>query len=87
MTSFRITYARSVYFNLFIENIDVYVDDLVIAGTTHEAIMKFKQPITAKFECKNFGKFDRILNMEVICTVEGVYSYHSPCMSRMWSRS
>ena len=33
----------------------VYVDDLVIAGTTQEAIMKFKQQITAKFECKDLG--------------------------------
>ena len=31
----------------------VYVGDLVIAGTPLEAIMKFKQQITAKFECKD----------------------------------
>ena len=49
----------------------VYVDDLVIAGTTQEAIMKFKQQITAKFECKDLGELDRILNMEVTRTVEG----------------
>ena len=49
----------------------MYVDDLVIAGTTHEAIMKFKQQITAKFECKDLGELDRILNMEVTRTVEG----------------
>ena len=48
----------------------VYVDDLVIAGTTQEAIMKFKQQITAKFECKDFGELDRILNMEVTRTGE-----------------
>ena len=34
----------------------VYVDDLVVAGTTQEAIMKFKQQITAKFECKDLGE-------------------------------
>ena len=45
------------------------VDDLVIDGTTQEAIMKFKQQITAKFECKDLGKLDRILNMEVTRTV------------------
>ena len=49
----------------------VYVDDLVIAGTTQEAIMKFKQQITTKFECKDLGELDRILIMEVTRTVEG----------------
>ena len=49
----------------------MYVDDLVIAGTTQEAIMEFKQQITAKFECKDLGELDRILNMEVTRTVEG----------------
>ena len=49
----------------------VCVDDLIIAGTTQEAIMKFKQQITAEFECKDLGELDRILNMEVPRTVEG----------------
>ena len=49
----------------------VYVDDLVIVGTTQEAIMKFKQQITAKFECKDLGELDKILNMKVTRTVGG----------------
>ena len=49
----------------------MYVDDLDIAGTTQEAIMKFKQQITAKFDCKDLGELGRILNMEVTRTVEG----------------
>ena len=46
----------------------VLVDDLVIAGTNQEAIMKFKQQITAKIECKDLGELDRILNTEVTHT-------------------
>ena len=33
--------------------------------------MKFKQQINAKFECKDLGELDRILNMKVTRTVEG----------------
>ena len=33
--------------------------------------MKFKQQISAKFECKNLKELDRILNMEVIFTLKG----------------
>ena len=51
----------------------VYVDGLVISGTTQEAIMKFKQQITAKFECKDLGELDRILYWMVTHTVEGGY--------------
>ena len=43
----------------------VFVDDLVIAGTTQEAIVKFKKQITAKYECNDLG------SMEVTRTVEG----------------
>ena len=39
----------------------VYADDLVIARTTQGQ----------KFECRDLGKIDRILNMEVTRTVEG----------------
>ena len=49
----------------------VYVDDLVIAGTNQEAIKAFKQRITTKYECKDVGGLDRILNMEINRTVEG----------------
>ena len=49
----------------------VYVDDLIIAGTTQAAIMKVKQQITASFECKDLGELDRILNVEVTRSVEG----------------
>ena len=49
----------------------MFVDDLVIAGTIQEAIMKFKQQITANFECKDLGELDRILNMEVTHIEEG----------------
>ena len=49
----------------------VYVDDLVIAGSTQKAITTFKQQITAKYECKDLGPLDRILNMEVVRTREG----------------
>ena len=34
-------------------------------------IRAFKQQITAKYECKDLGEPDRILNMEVTGTVEG----------------
>ena len=46
----------------------VYVDDIVITGTAQEA---FKQQIHAKFECKDLGELNRILNTEVTRTVEG----------------
>ena len=49
----------------------VYVDDLVIAGSTQKAITTFKQQITAKYDCKDLGPLDRILNMEVVRTREG----------------
>ena len=49
----------------------VYVDDLVIAGSTQKAITTFKQQITAKYDCKDLGALDRILNMEVVRTKEG----------------
>ena len=49
----------------------VYVDDLVIAGSTQTAITTFKQQITAKYDCKNLGALDRILNMEVMHTKKG----------------
>ena len=49
----------------------MYVEDLVITGTIQESIMKFIQHITAKYECKDVGELDRIINMEVTCTVEG----------------
>ena len=49
----------------------VYVDDLVIAGTIQEVIMKFKQQINAKFECKDLGELDRIFIIEVTRTAEG----------------
>ena len=49
----------------------VNVDNLVIAGTTQEAIMKFKHQITAKYKCKDLKELDRILNMDVTHTVEG----------------
>ena len=48
----------------------VYVDDLVIAGTTQKAISIFKQQITAKYDCEDLGALDRILNMEVVRTKE-----------------
>ena len=48
--------------------------------------MKFKQQITAKFECKDLGELDKILNMEVTRTVEGGLCL-SHCMSRMSSRN
>ena len=47
------------------------MDDLVIAGTTQEAIMKFKQQIAAKFECKDLGELGRIFNMKVTRTMKG----------------
>ena len=49
----------------------MYVDDLVIAATTQKTIMKFKQQITAKYESKDLGELDRILNMEITRTAEG----------------
>ena len=49
----------------------VYVDDLVIAGTTQKAISTSKPQITAKYDCKDLGALDRILNMEVVRTKEG----------------
>ena len=49
----------------------VCVDDLVIAWTTQEAIMKLKQQLTSKFECKDLEELDRKLNVEVTRTVEG----------------
>ena len=55
----------------------MYVDNLVIAGTAQAAIMEFKQQITAKFECKDLGELDRILNMEVTRTVEGGFNKNS----------
>ena len=39
---------RSEYITL-----TVYVDDLVIAGSTHKAITTFKRQITAKYDCKD----------------------------------
>ena len=49
----------------------VYVDDLVIAGTTQEAIRAFKQQITAKYQYKDLSKLDMILYMAVTRTVQG----------------
>ena len=45
--------------------------DLVIAGTTQDTTMKFKQQITAKCECKDLEELDRIFKMEVTRTIEG----------------
>ena len=49
----------------------MYLDDLVIAGSTQKAITTFKQQITAKYDCKDWSDLDRILNMEVMRTKEG----------------
>ena len=48
----------------------VYMDDLVITGTTLETIRAFNQQITVKYECKDLGELDRICNIEVTRTVE-----------------
>ena len=48
----------------------MYLEDLVIAGTTQEVTIKFKKRITAKYECKDLGELDLILNMKVTRTVE-----------------
>ena len=45
--------------------------EYIIAGTTQKAIIKFKQQITAKLECKDLGELARILIIEVTRTVEG----------------
>ena len=42
----------------------VYVDDLVIAGTTQKVFTTFKQQITSMYECKDLGALDRILTKE-----------------------
>ena len=60
----------------------MYVDNPVIAGTNQEAIMKFKQQITAKFECKDVGELNMMLSMEVTRTVEWGLFCRSHCISR-----
>ena len=49
-----------------IKGLTVYVDDLVIAGTTQEAIS-----VQITDHSEDLGELDRILNMEVSCTVVG----------------
>ena len=44
----------------------VYVDDLVIAGSTQKAITTFKQHTTANYHRKDLGALDRILNIKVV---------------------
>ena len=46
----------------------VYVDDLMIEPSSKKVITTFQQQITAKYDCKDLGALDRILNMEVVHT-------------------
>ena len=61
----------------------MYVGDLVITGSIQEAIMKFTQQITANYECKVLGELDRILNMEVTQTAEGVIPYVKDVLAKL----
>ena len=49
----------------------MYVDKLVIAGTTLEAIRAFKKQITEKNESKDLGELNKILKRKATSTVEG----------------
>ena len=52
--------------------VGVFVDDMVIAGSSEAAVKQFKLEIAGKFNVKDLGELKRILGMEVTrCADEG----------------
>ena len=62
----RFTEKRSQY-----HIVGVYIDDLIIPGLTQATVDTFKKQLLKRFQCKDLGALDRILNMKITHTAEG----------------
>ena len=60
--------------------VGVYVDDCIIAGSTQARGDTSKQQLLKKFQCKDLGALDMILNMEITRTSGVVFFCFSLCM-------
>jgi len=54
-------------------NVLVYVDDLIISGNDHEAIVKFKTYLSECFHMKDLGTLKYFLGIEVARNLEGIF--------------
>ena len=43
----------------------IYVDDIVIAGSSDKIVNSFKTRLFKEFKCKDLGSVDKVLNMEI----------------------
>ena len=50
----------------------VYVDDLLVTGTSLELIIEFKRGMSARFEMSDLGKLTYYLGIEVDQHAEGI---------------
>jgi len=74
---FRQSYSDYSLFTLHHEdirlNVLVYVDDLIISGNDHEAIVKFKTYLSECFHMKDLGTLKYFLGIEVARNPEGIF--------------
>ena len=74
---FRQSYSDYSLFTLHHEdirlNVLVYVDDLIISGNDHEAIVKFKTYLSVCFHMKDLGTLKYFLGVEVARNPEGIF--------------
>jgi len=54
-------------------NVLVYVDDLIISGNDHEAIVKFKTYLSQYFHMKDLGTLKYFLGAEVARNPEDIF--------------
>lgn len=50
----------------------VYVDDLLVTGTSIKQILEFKREMATKFELSDLGKLTYYLGIEVLQCQEGI---------------
>nr|KYP53166.1 Retrovirus-related Pol polyprotein from transposon TNT 1-94 [Cajanus cajan] len=50
----------------------IYVDDLIIVGFSHDAVVKFKQYLSDCFHVKDFGALKYFLGLEVARSLDGL---------------
>ena len=54
-------------------NVLVYVDDLIVSGNDHEAIIQFKTYLSNCFHMKDLGNLKYFLGIEVARATDGIF--------------
>ena len=60
----------------------VYVDDLIIVGSSHDIIVRFKKYLSSCFHMKDLGLLKYFLGIKVARSKDGIF-FHNANMRRM----